>query len=164
MEPSTGESSGSKNMIPRVVRLKSSDGEIFEVETEVAMLCKVVGSMMEDGCANDVIPLPNTGSKVLGMVIEWCRKRTTCNLSKGEVNQWDAEFMDNIEDQEVLFGLILAANYLNVELLLSRLCQKVARMMRGKSPEQIRQLFHITNDYTPEEEEQIRRENQWAFD
>ncbi len=37
-------------------------------------------------------------------------------------------------------------------------------MIKGKSPEEIRKTFNITNDFTPEEEEQIRRENEWAED
>ena len=43
-------------------------------------------------------------------------------------------------------------------------CQKVADMIRGKTAEQIRQEFGIKNDFSPEEEEEIRKENQWAFE
>jgi S-phase kinase-associated protein 1 len=43
-------------------------------------------------------------------------------------------------------------------------CQVVANMIKGKSPEEIRTTFNITNNFTPEEEEQIRRENEWAED
>ena len=35
-------------------------------------------------------------------------------------------------------------------------------MIKGKSPEEIRKTFNIQNDFTPEEEDQIRRENEWA--
>ncbi len=31
-------------------------------------------------------------------------------------------------------------------------CKVVAGMLKGKSPEQIRALFDIVNDFTPEEE------------
>jgi S-phase kinase-associated protein 1 len=37
-------------------------------------------------------------------------------------------------------------------------------MIRGKSPEEIRKTFNIVNDFTPEEEAAIRRENEWAED
>lgn len=37
-------------------------------------------------------------------------------------------------------------------------------MIKGKSPEEIRQTFNIVNDFTPEEEAQIRRENEWVED
>jgi S-phase kinase-associated protein 1 len=37
-------------------------------------------------------------------------------------------------------------------------------MIKGKTSEEIRQTFNIANDFSPEEEEEIRKENQWAFD
>jgi S-phase kinase-associated protein 1 len=37
-------------------------------------------------------------------------------------------------------------------------------MIIGKSPEDIRKIFNITNNFTPEEEDQIRRENEGAED
>jgi S-phase kinase-associated protein 1 len=37
-------------------------------------------------------------------------------------------------------------------------------MIKGKTVEEIRTIFHIENDFTPEEEEEIRRENKWAFE
>ena len=40
----------------------------------------------------------------------------------------------------------------------------VANMIKGKTPEEIRKTFNIRNDFTPEEEEEVRRENQWAFE
>lgn len=35
-------------------------------------------------------------------------------------------------------------------------------LFKGKTPEEIRTLFNITNDFTPEEEENIRKENAWC--
>ncbi|CAI0458625.1 unnamed protein product [Linum tenue] len=39
-----------------------------------------------------------------------------------------------------------------------------AKVGQGKTPEEIRKYFNIENDFTKEEEEAIRRENQWAFE
>lgn len=78
------------------------------------------------------------------------------------LKSFDAEFVK--VEQDTLFDLILAANYLDIKGLLDLICQTVADMMRGKTPEQIREKFNIVNDYTPEEEEEVRRENAWAFE
>ena len=59
--------------------------------------------------------------------------------------------------QEILFKLLLAANYLNIKSLLSLTCAKVASLMKGKTPDQIRAVFNIRNDYTQAEEEEVRK-------
>merc|ERR1712109_267376 len=76
------------------------------------------------------------------------------------VASWDADFVD--VDHELLFELILAANYMDIKPLLDLSCAKVASMIKGKTPEEIRKTFNIVNDFTPEEEMQVREENRWC--
>ncbi len=49
-----------------------------------------------------------------------------------------------------------AANYMDIKPLLDLTCAKVASMIKGKTPEEIRKVFNIVNDFTPEEEAQAR--------
>ena len=55
-------------------------------------------------------------------------------------------------DIETLYETILAANYLNIRDLLELGSAQVAALMRGKTIQEIRDLFKIENDFTPEEE------------
>ncbi|XP_067030398.1 S-phase kinase-associated protein 1-like [Acropora muricata] len=77
-----------------------------------------------------------------------------------DIDPWDQEFLK--VDQGTLFELILAANHLELKGLIDVTCKTVANMIKGKTPEQIRKTFNIKNDFTPEEEEQVRRENEWC--
>ncbi len=45
------------------------------------------------------------------------------------VSEWDANFVDI--EQELLFELILAANYMDIKSLLDLTCAKVASMIKG---------------------------------
>ncbi|KAM1387840.1 hypothetical protein ACFX2I_016034 [Malus domestica] len=152
----------------RKITLKSSDGETFEVDEAVALESQTIKHMVEDDCADNGIPLPNVTSKILAKVIEYCRKHVEAAKPEErpavdeDLKAWDAEFVK--VDQATLFDLILAANYLNIKSLLDLTCQTVADMIKGKTPEEIRKTFNIKNDFTPEEEEEVRRENQWAFE
>lgn len=159
------------------ILLQSNDGVTIEVDRAVAERSVLIRNMLEDlgdeGIGNQAIPIPNVNEAVLKKVIEWCdhhrndpvqpadeeadtRKKTT------DIEEWDQKFMQ--VDQEMLFEVILAANYLDIKPLLDVGCKTVANMIKGKSPEEIRKTFNITNDFTPEEEEHIRRENEWAED
>ncbi|AES95183.1 putative S-phase kinase-associated protein [Medicago truncatula] len=151
----------------RKITLKSSDGETFEVDEAVALESQTIKHMIEDDCADSGIPLPNVTSKILAKVIEYCKKHVEAAAaeekpSEDEIKSWDGEFVK--VDQATLFDLILAANYLNIKSLLDLTCQTVADMIKGKTPEEIRKTFNIKNDFSPEEEEEVRRENQWAFE
>lgn len=156
------------------IKLLSSDQATIVVDKEVAERSVLIKNMLEDvGEVTEAIPIPNVNEAVLKKVIEWCdhhkgdspatndddndsRKRST------DIEEWDQKFM--AVDQEMLFEIILAANYLDIKPLLDVGCKTVANMIKGKSPEEIRKTFNIQNDFTPEEEEQIRRENEWAED
>ncbi|CBQ69042.1 probable negative regulator sulfur controller-3 [Sporisorium reilianum SRZ2] len=157
-----------------MVSLTTSDSEQFTVDRDVAERSVLIKQMLEDiGDTDQPIPLPNVSSNVLKKVLEYCshhrsdppapaddaeesRRRTT------DISDWDAKFIQ--VDQEMLFEIILAANYLDIKPLLDVGCKTVANMIKGKTPEEIRKLFNIQNDFSPEEEAQIRKENEWAED
>ena len=76
------------------------------------------------------------------------------------VEAWYADYVN--VDQETLFEIVMAANYLDIKPLLELSCAKVASMIKGKDVKQIRQFFNIENDFSPEEEQQVMEENRWA--
>ncbi|XP_040584956.1 S-phase kinase-associated protein 1-like [Mesocricetus auratus] len=142
------------------IKLQSSDGEIFEVDVEIAKQSVTIKTMLEDlgmddEGNDDPVPLPNVNAAILKKVIQWCthhkddppppeddenkEKRTD------DIPVWDQEFLK--VDQGTLFELILSANYLDI---------------KGKTPEEIRKTFNIKNDFTEEEEAQVHKENQWC--
>lgn len=157
------------------IKLRSSDGEVFDVDVEVAKASVTIKTMLDDlGIEDDdqeEVPLPNVSSSILRKVIQWAqyhkddppapvddeesRERRTDDISP-----WDQDFLK--VDQGTLFELIQAANYLDIKGLLDVTCKTVANMIKGKSPEEIRKTFNIKNDFTPEEEAAIREENRWA--
>lgn len=71
------------------------------------------------------------------------------------VSEWDARFIS--VDHASLFDLLTAADYLNIPSLLLLTSAKLASLLKGKTPEEIRRTFNIVNDFTPEEEAQASR-------
>ena len=137
----------------------------------IAKMSELVKTMMEDDDEDAEIPLPNIKATVLKKVIEFCthhiaepmneiEKPLKSSIMAEVVQTWYAEFV-NVE-QVVLFELILAANYMDIKPLLDLTCATVASMIKGQTPEEIRRIFNISNDFSPEEEAQVREENKWC--
>lgn len=80
------------------------------------------------------------------------------------VDEWDAKFIALESEQEMLFKIILAANYLNIPSLLDLGICKIASMVKGKEPDEVKDLFNIEKDITPEEEKLVREQNPWIFE
>ncbi|KAH9249077.1 hypothetical protein BASA81_013196 [Batrachochytrium salamandrivorans] len=159
-----------------MVRLSSSDAQEFTVAKDIAYQSVLIKNMLEDlGDDEDAsIPLPNVAGTVLAKVIDYAThhkddvppppedENKNITKSSEDIDEWDKEFIN--VDQGTLFEIILAANYLDMKGLLDLGCKTVANMIKGKTVEEIRKTFNIVNDFTPEEEEQIRKENEWCED
>ena len=63
-----------------------------------------------------------------------------------------------------LIAVFLAANYLKISPLEDLCSARIASMIKDKTPEEIRANLNIINDFTPEEEQQLREENKWVED
>lgn len=156
----------------KTVKLKTSDDQDRDVPYAVAKMNQTIATMIDDDCfeeSDEGLPLSNVSAAVLDKVIEYCQQhKDDSPLSEEQVEEkrreeitgWDADFVK--VPQNELFELILAANFLDNKPLLDLTCKKVAFMIRGKTPEEIRKTFNIENDFTPKEEEQVREENHWV--
>lgn len=140
----------------------SCEGTIIEVDQEIVGKSIILKNMVDNSDKNEEIPLPNIKLQTLRKVIEYCEhyKNTepleikkplpSANL-EDYVEEWDFKYID-IEKVEDLINLVVAANFLDIEGLINLSCAKIACHIRGKSVEEIRELFGIENDFTPEEE------------
>ena len=145
------------------VTLQSGDNETFSISKVVACHAGTIKEMLEDTESDATIPLPNVQGPILSMVIEYCTWHVGAEAdgaSEDAQNDWQAKFVE--VDQGTLCHLIVAANYLNIAPLVDLTCKALADMVEGKTPEEIRAHFNIQNDFTPEEEEEVRRQNAWC--
>ena len=150
----------------KVYKLNTKDMEeddFIEVEEDICKMMITVKHMIEDvPDVEEIIPLITVNRDIFHIVLDCCRiELNNSELNEVEKENYMLEFLSNI-DQQTLFEVILASNFLDIPKLLDNSCQLVANMIKSKTPEEIRTLFNIKNDFTPEEEEQIRRENEWC--
>ena len=154
------------------------------VSAKVAMVSSLIKQMIDveadddEGSSEDeapqIVPLPNVKEDILKKVIEFMKYHVDKPMTEidkplrsdkmEEVckDEWDAKYID--VSQELLFEIILAANYMDIKSLLDLSCAKVATMIKGKTPSEIRKTFNITEDFTPAEEIKVRADNPWLED
>ncbi|VVB06319.1 unnamed protein product [Arabis nemorensis] len=154
-ESSNGKEEQLESELSKKLVIGDSDGVSFEVEEPVARQFQIVAHMIEDDCAGKTIPIANVTGNILSKAIQYCEKH---------VEEEGGEFMKPHEkDMDMVFQLILAANYLSIKGFLDLTCRTAANYIKDKKPEEVRKIFNIENDFTPEEEAEILKENEWPF-
>ena len=154
-----------------VLTLISQEGAEFHLPKKIAFQSELVKTMATEG--EDQIPLPSVNCRVLQKVIEFMTHQLEEPLAEIKkpiksadmtevVPSWEAKFVD--VDKDVLFEVITAANYMDIPSLMELSCAAVAALIKGKEVEEMREIFGIENDFTPEEEALIIAENKWAED
>ncbi|RYC55782.1 hypothetical protein CHU98_g10424 [Xylaria longipes] len=158
--------------------LVSSDG--IEVQaTYQAVRCSVtLGTMLElldeEHTTDLPIPIPGVAGEALKKVVEWCERHRGDPIPKPDNQEtakpcriedlpsWDLEFFKF--DKNLLIEVTNASNYLEIPLLLEYLVCVIADRLAGMTTEQMRNFLNIENDFSADEEKQIRRDNAWATD
>ncbi|KAK1441863.1 skp1/btb/poz domain superfamily like protein [Babesia gibsoni] len=157
-----------------LVKLISSEGDVFTVDRKALSMSTVLNNMLmhyDEDSEVEPVPLKNISTSTLAKILDYCRfhvdnpakpipKPLRTNKLSDVVSQWDLQFVD--VDKEVLFDIMMAENFLDIKPLLELTCAKIASMIKGKTPEEIRDEFNIVNDFTPEEEAMIKEENKWC--
>ncbi|KAF8996318.1 ubiquitin-protein ligase [Cyathus striatus] len=151
-----------------MVVLLSSDNELFTADKDIV---NHVRGIKIDNDNDKPIFIENVESYILKKVLEYCEYHRNDPLpsdeeqsnrsGKRQMCEWDTNFFAPM-NRDMLFDVINAAYHLDIKLLLDASCLTVANRIRGMSTEQIREVFNVVNDFTPEEEEQLRKENEWA--
>jgi S-phase kinase-associated protein 1 len=151
------------------IELETADGKTFKVESALIDEMLTVKHILSDlGEGKASISIGKVRGVIFSKIIEFLKYHHE-NPSdppkpgvRPEICEWDKKFLD--VDQSTLLELIVAAEYLNIKPLLTVGCRTVAGMIRGKTPDEIRATFNIVNDFSPEEEEENRREADFPMD
>ncbi|CAN6905668.1 unnamed protein product [Brassica oleracea] len=141
-------------MMKSYIWLETSDGSIQQVEQEVAMLCPLIcNQALQKGggsSKNNAISLPQkVNPAMLSLIFDYCRFHQLPGRSNKERKVYDEKFMRM--DTKRLCELTSAADSLQLKPLVDLTSRALARIIEGKTPEEIREIFHLPDDLTEEE-------------
>mmetsp|Transcript_12485 Transcript_12485/g.15656 ORF Transcript_12485/g.15656 Transcript_12485/m.15656 type:complete len:203 (+) Transcript_12485:97-705(+) len=165
-----------------VITLISKEGDKYEVPFAVAKLSKVIAEMSRDDDNEDEdedsreVYLSTVKSHVLAKVVAYCEhyinvepmtqiesKPFKTDKLEEMVQEWYVNFVQ--VDKVLLFEMVVAANYLDIRPMLELCCVAVVKLIVGKTADEIRPIFGISNPpWTAEEIAEVRAENEWAFE
>ncbi|XP_050252750.1 SKP1-like protein 21 isoform X1 [Quercus robur] len=134
--------------------LQTADGSIQQVEEEVAMFCPMIcREVIQTGTGsskNYAISLPQrVNPAILGLILDYCRFHQVPGRSNKERKTFDEKFIRM--DTKRLCELTSAADSLQLKPLVDLTSRALARIIEGKTPEEIRETFHLPDDLTEEE-------------
>jgi len=159
------------------VRLQANDeveNGYIEVSSSSAKISELIQNITEENDEEEsIIPLLNINKLTLEKIVEFMKlneedpledipKPLTKSELKDLVQEKYVEFM-TLSNPE-LYELTLGANYMIVPKLLELCCATFALKMKGKTPKEICEVFDVSYDLTPEEEEEIRQNIKWDED
>ncbi|RDX97214.1 SKP1-like protein 21, partial [Mucuna pruriens] len=144
-------------MMKPFVWLQTSDDSIQQVEQETAMFCPLIcQEVIQKGMGsskNCAICLPQQVSPaMLSLILDYCRFHQVPGRSNKVVlerKSYDEKFVRI--DTERLCELTSAADSLQLKPLVDLTSRALARIIEGKTPEEIRDIFHLPDDLTEEE-------------
>lgn len=153
------------------ITLISKDGASLLIDRAViSSRSAVIHDMLEDldEDTTDPIPVSEVEGDILKRVVAWCEHHKDdapepqSYLGPKEISAWDKEFIN--ASNEVIFDIILAANFLDIKGLFDLGVKTVANSLKGRTPAEIREKYNIVADLSPEDLEEIKKKNAWAED
>lgn len=140
-------------MMKSYIWLQTADESIQQVEQEVAIFCPFICHEIHAGMGSSKthpISLPARVNPVtLSLILDYCRFHQVPGRSNKERKSFDEKFIRM--DTNRLCELTSAADSLQLKPLVDLTSRALARMIEGKTPEEIRETFHIPDDLTEEE-------------
>uniref|UniRef100_A0A6V2AFM3 E3 ubiquitin ligase complex SCF subunit n=1 Tax=Ditylum brightwellii TaxID=49249 RepID=A0A6V2AFM3_9STRA len=163
-----------------MINLKSKDGVVFEIQSSAAKISVLVVTTIDlddedeyDEDRKPTVEIPKVESTCLSKVVDFCNHymkeplrpiKTPLegnSLEEVVTQEWYRNFVS--VEQSLLFQLVQAANFMEIQPLLDLACLQVSTILMGKSAEEIRVILNIPR-MTAEEEAKARREHRWVFE
>jgi len=138
------------------------NGKQFKIDRQSAMMCNLVKSIIEGDADAKTIEIKKVSTKILEFITEYllhhkgkvpaeiAKPIRSVKMEKIVEDDWDAKFINGKSKRDI-FQIILGANYMDIKSLLHLGCAKIATMIKGKSPEEIKKILSEEDDEVKDE-------------
>jgi len=135
-----------------LVSCEEGDARSFKLERSAAMTCNLIKSIVEGDSDVTKIEIKKVSADTLELIVAYLKHHNgktpaeiakpirSVKMEKIVEDEWDAKFINGLSKKAV-FQLILGANYMDIKSLLHLGCAKIATLIKGKSPEEIKKIL-----------------------
>lgn len=138
-----------------MIELKTSDRKIYSVHRSILKSFKMVNDLIEcmdmDAVNAGTIPLKQVNSTIFEIILKWVdhyqndQKNEAQSFDTTDVlSDFDRKFI--AENDDYLFEIINAANFLGIEPMFERLCKHMASELSNKAASQLCEEYNIEED------------------
>lgn len=133
------------------VRFKTVDNEIIKIKRELLKVSNVLKGFKNATEDDQPVTLANLRADILRKIVSWIEQHKDdspvedddedSDKQSGEITSWDKDFLN--VDHQVIFELILAANYLEIKGLVNLCCNTIGNMFKGKKADESGEMVLI---------------------
>merc|ERR1719350_1797161 len=117
----------------------------FTIAKKAAMMCNLVKNIIEGYQTAKEIEIKKVSGSILNLIVEYL------NHHNGKVPAEIAKPIRSVKMEKTIFQIILGANYMDIKSLLHLGCAKIATLIKGKSPEEIKKILSEEEDEVKDE-------------
>jgi len=144
----------------KLFRFKNNENILFTAPVHVLKMSNLFKNMIEGNENDDIkedadLPVVSVSAPMLNKAIEYMTHYDGKNIKKLNIpivtnnlcdffTKWDDDFMN--VDVKTIFEIIKSSNYLDIPCLLQLSCAKIASLIKGKSPEEIKKILGVPED------------------
>ena len=144
----------------------TSDSVVYTVPEAVVARCGTLSAAVAAGVTAHVpVPVPNVTAYDMSVVVEYyirLAELSALGVPPATAASHKTRFFAQT-GTPALFSVMNAANYLDARELLEDASAYVADLIRGKTPDAIREVLNLQADTTAAESAAVRHAFAWAF-
>jgi len=137
----------------------------FAISRKAVLMSNYVKNLIESDKTAVEIPVKKVSGPILNLIVEYLKHHDgkvqaeiakpirSVKMEKIVEDAWDATFI-NKQTKKMTFKIILAANYMDIPSLLHLGCAKIATLIKGKSPEEIKKILGDDEDGSDKKDSQ----------
>jgi len=129
----------------------------FEISRKAALMCNLVKSILEGDAQAKQIEIKKVQGNILSLIVQYLKHHNgkkpaeiakpirSVKMERIVEDKWDADYINDMS-KKTIFQVILGANYMDLPSLLHLGCAKIATLIKGKSPDEIKQILSDDSD------------------